>query len=196
MTPKRRHAAGSRRAAPPGRVPSGPASSRRLAHPARRFLLRFAGVASALFLAYRFSEEARLFRHVNELNALLCSLVLRGFGVPNSRSGTTLQMASGGFDVISECSAVYAGILYAAAVGAFPAAWRSRIQGLAGGLAILFGVNVLRLASLGAILQHRPAWMPWFHEYLWQVLFIGLVAAIYVAWLERNVRRGPAHPTA
>jgi len=55
--------------------------------------------------------------------------VLRLVGVPSTRQGASLQFATGGFDIISECSAVYVAILYAAAVLAFPASWRSRAWG-------------------------------------------------------------------
>lgn len=195
MAPKRRRAATGRRPPSPPPAPRSP-SLRRPARPALRFLVVFLGLASGLFLLYRLSEVTHAFRAVNELNAGLSGVVLSAAGVANTRMGTTLQFESGGFDVISECSGVYVAILFAAAVLAFPAPWRARALGLAAGLLLLFGINILRLASLGVILQHRPAWMPLFHEYLWQVLFILIVAAIYVAWLERIVLRARTHPAA
>ncbi len=194
MTSLRRRAidAGSR----PRRVePAGEPGAPR-PHPERRFLLVFAAVASGLFMLYRWSEEAHLYRHVNELNALVCGGVLRLLRVPNIRLGATLELSRGRFDVISECSAVYIGILYTAAVLAFPAPWRARARGLAVGLPFVFVVNVLRLASLGALLVRRPAWLPFFHGYLWQVLFIGIAAALYVAWLGRGVPRARARAAA
>ena len=57
-----------------------------------------------------------------------------------------------------------------------------------------FNENVLRLATLGAIIAHKQAWLPLFHEYLWQVFFILVVAALYLVWIERTVPRGKAHP--
>jgi archaeosortase B (VPXXXP-CTERM-specific) len=145
---------------------------------------------------YQLTEVTHLFRRVNELNALLCGLVLRFAGVPNARTGTTLQLPTTAFHVISECSAVYVAILYAAAVLAFPAAWRARGRGLAAGLVIIFAVNILRLVTLGEVMHRRPAWLPLFHEYLWQVLFILIVAAIYIAWIERTVPRARTRAAA
>jgi archaeosortase B (VPXXXP-CTERM-specific) len=180
----------------PGRPASRAAASRRSSHPALRFLGLFSGVAAGLFLLYQWTELTHLYARVNELNALLSGLVLRLVGVPNTRAGTSLQMPSGGLDIISECSAIYVAILYAAAVLAFPAPWRARGRGLAAGLAIIFVVNVLRLVTLGEVVQHRPKWLPLFHEYLWQVLFILIVTAIYVAWIERIVPRARTRSAA
>jgi exosortase/archaeosortase family protein len=196
MAPKRRRRVA--RPAPPAKpAPTRSAAvTRRPATVVRRFLLRFLGLAAGFFTLYQLTEVTHLFGRVNELNALLSGWVLRLAGVPNTRAGSSLQLPTSAFAVISECSAVYVAILYAAAVLAFPASWRARGRGLVTGLAIIFVVNVLRLVTLGELMHRRPAWLPLFHEYLWQVLFILIVAAIYVAWIERIVPRVRTGPTA
>jgi exosortase H (IPTLxxWG-CTERM-specific) len=159
-----------------------------------RFIAVFVGVAVGLFVVYWVIEVSHLFQGVNVLNAILSGVLLEGVGVDNARSGAVLTFRRGGMEVISECSGVYVAILFSAGVLAFPAPWRARLLGLAVGLPIIFVINVLRLATLGAIIAHKQAWLPLFHEYLWQVFFILVVAALYLVWIERTVPRGKAHP--
>jgi exosortase H (IPTLxxWG-CTERM-specific) len=161
-----------------------------------RFVLTFVLLATALFALYQLSESTQHFRWVNEANALLSGAVLEATGVPSQRHGTTLLFERGGMEIISECSAIYVAILFTAGVLAFPTTLRARLQGLAIGLPILFAVNILRLVSLGALIRHRPALMPLFHEYLWQVFFILVVAGLYLAWIERIVPRVRSHQPA
>jgi archaeosortase B (VPXXXP-CTERM-specific) len=189
-----RPATGSARAA--ARSAAGARRRLRPPGPLSSYLLLFLALAGGLFLLYRWSESTDSFTRVNALNASLCSTLLRAAGIPNTCTGTSLQFDTCGFDVISECSAIYVAILYAAAVLAFPARWRLRLLGCLAGVALIFALNVLRLASLGVVLRYRPEWLSLFHEYLWQVLFILIVAGIYVAWLERFVHRARTRPAA
>jgi exosortase H (IPTLxxWG-CTERM-specific) len=159
-----------------------------------RFVAVFVAVAVGLFGAYWIVEVSHLFHSVNVLNAILSGGLLDVVGVDNARSGTVLTFRRGGMEVISECSGVYVAILFAAGVLAFPAPWRARLLGLAVGLPLIFAINVLRLTTLGAIIAYKAAWLPLFHEYLWQVFFILVVAALYLVWIERMVPRGKAHP--
>ena len=166
------------------------------ARPALRFGLLFAAAAIGLFAIYEVTEVTHAFHAVNELNAKLCVQLLRIGGIPVQRSGTTMLLASGGMDVVSECSAVYVVILFAAAVLAFPTTWRARGRGLLIGVPCLFAVNLLRLVSLGVVIRFRASLLPLFHEYLWQVLFILVVAGLYLFWIERIVPRAGARSAA
>jgi exosortase/archaeosortase family protein len=168
----------------------------RPARPALRFAVTFAAAAIVLFGVYQMTEVTHTFRAVNELNATLCVQLLRLCRIPVERSGTTMLLASGGMDVVSECSAVYVLILFAAAVMAFPTTWRARGRGLLIGLPCLFVVNLLRLVSLGVVIRFRASLLPLFHEYLWQVLFIFVVAGLYLFWIERIVPRAATRPAA
>jgi exosortase H (IPTLxxWG-CTERM-specific) len=186
MPRRRRHAAASQPSSGP---PAARDERRRRLPPAARYVLAFAGAATVLFGLYQLTEATHRFAVVNRCNAALCGGVLRGVGVDAQRNGTMLRLPGGGMEIISECSAIYVAILFAAAVIAFPTTWRARLRGLAVGLPILFAVNLLRLATLGLVIRYRAALLPLFHEYLWQVLFVIVVTALYVAWIERIVPR-------
>jgi exosortase H (IPTLxxWG-CTERM-specific) len=161
----------------------------RTGRPILRYFLLFGAAAIALFVLYRVSEATHTFKHVNELNAAASAAVLRFVGIPNQRDGTQLLFPTGGLQIISECSAIYIAILYIAGVIAFPTTWRARAWGLVIGVPSILLINVLRLVTLGAVVRYRYDLLPFFHEYLWQVLFVFVVAALYVGWIERFAPR-------
>ena len=159
-----------------------------------RFVATFLAAAIGLFLIYWISDTTGHFEQVNRLNALLSGAILEVLGISNTRTGSTVQFGSGGMQVISECSGIYVAILFSSGVLAFPATWRSRLSGLALGVLAIFAVNVLRLVTLGAIIAKKRDLLPLFHEYLWQVLFILVVAGLYLLWIERMVPRERLDP--
>jgi exosortase H (IPTLxxWG-CTERM-specific) len=154
-----------------------------------RFVATFLALGLGLFALYQTSEVTGGFRHVNVLNARFCSALLGGLGIDNTCRGTSIRMPSGGMEIVSECSAVYVVILFTAGVLAFPTTWRARGLGLALGIPCILVANALRLVTLGAVIRFRASLLPLFHEYLWQVLFVFLVAALYLLWIERFVPR-------
>lgn len=90
------------------------------------------------------------------------------------------------FVVAPECGAIEVFALYAAAVLAFPCAIRKRIIGIGFGLPMLYGINVLRLACLawiGALDVGRQAFL-FSHEYVWQGVYVAVVAVVWLAWIE------------
>jgi exosortase H (IPTLxxWG-CTERM-specific) len=196
----RHRAVSTETAASVAQAPDGPGPGRRRTVDAalRRAMLRFIGIfllsAVVLFLIYWISDTTGRFDAVNRLNAQLSGVILDAIGIDNTLHGTVVQFRTGGMEVISECSGVYVAILFAAGVLAFPANWRARLKGLGLGLLAIFAINVLRLVTLGAIIAHKRAWLPLFHEYLWQVLFILVVAGLYLMWIERMVPRERLDP--
>jgi exosortase H (IPTLxxWG-CTERM-specific) len=159
-----------------------------------RFVAIFLVSALVLFLIYWVSDTTGHFDVVNRLNAMLSGGILGLIGLENTRFGTLVQFRAGGMEVISECSGVYVAILFAAGVLAFPAAWRAKLKGVVLGVLVIFAINVLRLVTLGAIIARKREWLPLFHEYLWQVLFILVVAGLYLLWIERMVPRERLDP--
>jgi len=181
---------------PRGSRPPGRKGSRAARRALWRFGAIFAASAIGLFVVYQVTEITHQFNRLNEWNAILCGGLLRVAGIPALRSGTTLVLGNSGMDVISECSAVHIAILFTAGVLAFPTTWRARGRGLLVGLPVIFAINVLRITSLGFVIRYRAALLPLVHEYLWQVLFVLVVAGLYLLWIERMVPREGPRPAA
>ncbi|MEO5895769.1 MAG: hypothetical protein ABIS06_08730 [Vicinamibacterales bacterium] len=91
--------------------------------------------------------------------------------------------------VTLECSGADVLSLCAAAVLAYPTRWRRRIAGAAGGVALILGLNTLRIGMLG-----RAAASPSFqflHLYVWPGLLTLAAAAYAFTWMH-FVDRQPA----
>ena len=88
-------------------------------------------------------------------------------------------------EIRSNCNAIYEVGLYTAAVWAFPASWRERLIGTLVGAAILYVVNIVRIASLLAVGLLQPAWFETSHLYAWQAVFLVVVATCWIAWVSR-----------
>lgn len=155
----------------------------------RRFVIVFVATASALFVLYWITEVTGVFRTVNVLNAMLSGRILDLVGITTQRSGSLLAFAGSGMQVISECSGIYAAIVFSASVVAFPATWRARAAGVALGITAIFAINVLRLVTVGITLAYRDSLVPFVHEYLWQILFVLVVAGLFVLWIDKLTPR-------
>jgi len=106
-----------------------------------------------------------------------------------SRANRGAQFA---FHVVPDCGAIPSMSIYLAAVLAFPAMWWKRGVGAIAGLAVLYGINILRLGTLGYIgaIDTSPGrkWFTFAHEYVWQGVFIVFVVAVWMLWVEWLVR--------
>lgn len=85
-----------------------------------------------------------------------------------------------------ECTGIFVLMLFASFVLAYPASWRARLAGLGIGLPALFTINVLRLGFLARLVELYPGAFVYFHEYVWQGVFMVVVLVGAIAWAERS----------
>jgi len=94
------------------------------------------------------------------------------------------------FIVVSECGAIEVMAIFLAAVVAFPTRWWKKAVGLIAGLPIMYCVNIFRLSCLAIIgaydTEHK--YFNFFHEYVWQAIYIIFVVAVWMLWVEYVVR--------
>jgi len=88
-------------------------------------------------------------------------------------------------NVNHECTGIFVCMLFASFVLAYPASWAARAAGLGVGIPLLLGVNVVRLATLARIVEIYPSAFFYFHEYVWQGIFMVFVLVGAIAWAER-----------
>jgi exosortase/archaeosortase family protein len=82
-------------------------------------------------------------------------------------------------------------VLFGAGVIAFPAPWRRKVAGLLIGGAMLFGLNVVRIASLFLMGASKSSLLDDFHLFWWPAFFIICALALWVAWLRSLPRPVP-----
>lgn len=97
------------------------------------------------------------------------------------------------FILVPDCGAIEVISIFIAAVLAFPSQIRKRLLGLVIGIPTLYCVNILRLSSLAYLAAYDPTdelkWFNFAHEYVWQVVFIIFVVAVWLCWIEFVVQR-------
>ena len=74
--------------------------------------------------------------------------------------------------------------LFAAALLSFPARWKSKLIGLAAGLAVLFLLNIVRIVSLYLTGIHYPKAFEFMHVEAWQGIFILFALALWIFWMK------------
>jgi exosortase H (IPTLxxWG-CTERM-specific) len=110
---------------------------------------------------------------------------LRLFGAHVSSSGPTVTMSGFSVEIRSNCNAIYEVGLYAAAVLAYPASLRERLIGAAAGAGVLYVVNLIRILTLLALGVVQYSWFEVAHLYVWQTLFLLVVATCWFGWVSR-----------
>lgn len=162
-------------------VPTGPLPSRR---PVLRFVLTFA-VCMAVY--YVLSSLAlfheRLFPAFLEGNAIVAARVLGGVGQgPIEASGTTVRSDRFSVEVARGCDAIEPIALLGSAILASPLSIRARLAGMAVGSLCLMVMNLLRIVTLFLFGVYWPAAFHVMHVDVWQVIFILMAVAIWLAW--------------
>lgn len=107
------------------------------------------------------------------------------FGTHASSSGPVVKLSGFAVEIRSNCNAIYEVGLYVAAVLAYPASLRDRLIGTLVGAAVLYVVNLVRILALLAVGVLQPSWFEATHLYVWQVLFLLVVAACWIGWVSR-----------
>lgn len=83
-----------------------------------------------------------------------------------------------------ECTGAYVLLILLTFLLAYPARWRARLSGAAVGISALTLVNVFRISVLVRVAELRPDLFAYFHEYVWQGVFLVLVIAYAMTWVE------------
>jgi exosortase/archaeosortase family protein len=151
------------------------------------FCLRF-GLYTLLCFLFLYALHDRLVVPFTRYIAWLSHILLKTLGAQSWVSGASVGIPGFAVEIKNNCNAIYEIGLYAAAVFAYPATLTQRTLGCISGAALLFLVNLLRVLSLIGIGRYFPGGFLIAHLYLWQALFLALVAACWLIWLSR-IRR-------
>lgn len=111
-----------------------------------------------------------------------------------TQRGTTLTLDGFSVQVITECTGLLEAVILAAAMLAYPATWRERGIGLAVGVALLYSINVIRIAVLLIVGRFARDYFDFAHVYFWQSLLIVFITAIWLAWIRYVVSDDAAGP--
>ena len=102
------------------------------------------------------------------------------------RSGSVVM------EVVRGCDGSGTFFLTAAAVLSFPTSWRLRLIGLVAGLALMYCVNLVRIASLYFIAAADRSLFHDVHTFIAPSLVVVIALTAYAFWVRRAAQRVPA----
>lgn len=154
--------------------------------PVRRFVVSF------FLLLLLFSVIAVLTNLQNHLGPLENGLaaaalaVARWAGSQGQIDGNLIDAGGVTLLINHECTGLFVLVVLASFLLAFPGPPLRKIAGIAIGVIGLTLVNVLRIATLVRVVEFRPELFEYFHEYVWQGVFLLLTTLYAMAWVERT----------
>ena len=115
------------------------------------------------------------------------SVILNIFGISAEAVKTQVRLPGFSFNIIYHCAGVFGMMIYASAVVAYPSRILEKITGLIVGFTGLYGINTVRMAVLGVIGMKWRKHFDFYHEYLWQGIFIIFVIGFWIFWKEKMI---------
>ncbi|MBD2724422.1 exosortase X [Hymenobacter armeniacus] len=183
-------------------LPSAPAAG---APPDNRLLFRFLLVAAAMYLAWFFGYQQWLGPD-GRLDAALCAQItrssvglLQGLGFEASVSPTydQLVLMSGRPSVVvyPPCNGLVLYALFGGFVLAFPGPWRRKAWFIPAGMALIWGLNVLRVAALAINHRYAHSSLEFNHHYTFNFVVYGCIFGLWMLWARRLAvaPNAPAH---
>lgn len=150
---------------------------------ARKFVFRFL-LACAAFYGLTVSIPSKWMAAVNALTARSLGILLHLIPVDSTVDGVLIRADGFSVQIITECSAVFLVVLLTAFVLAYPTSNRNRLLGLAFGVPVILGFNLMRLFFVFIAGLKTPEFFEATHVYLGQVGMILVVLAVSMAWLR------------
>jgi exosortase H (IPTLxxWG-CTERM-specific) len=145
--------------------------------------LRFTLLCTLFLLAAIWLEP--LFAPLCRATASQVALLLGMAGFSPRVQGVLVTLNGFTVRIVTECTPLYACLLYCAFVLAQPASWRRTFSGLLLGTAVITAANLLRISfvtAAGTIVA--PILFEIIHVYLGQVAMLMLVVAAALVWLR------------
>lgn len=96
--------------------------------------------------------------------------------------GNTISYGSTAFDVIPECTGIDVVWLFVAAVLAFPSRWRDKLTGVAMGVLVLTGLNLIRIVTLVLVGARWPDGLEYGHLYVWPAIVLAAGVGMWLSW--------------
>jgi exosortase/archaeosortase family protein len=126
-----------------------------------------------------------------ELTARIAGQLTVFIGIPATVVGNSILLSSHTLRIDPDCTAIAIVALYSALVIAYPLAARTRALALVVGIPVILFANLLRLLAVAVASQYLgQAAFAFAHDYLFKVVMVFVVVALWAMWLQ--IARGHA----
>ncbi len=117
------------------------------------------------------------------VTATICGKALTLFSDDVYISDRFVTFAGFSIEVIEECTGILEMLIFLAALLAYPAGWKSKLIGIAGGIPALYLFNVLRIIFLTIVGAYYNSLFDFMHIYFWQATLILMITSVWVLWI-------------
>jgi exosortase family protein XrtM len=151
----------------------------------RAFALKFILYFALLFGAFEASRGSAFERFVVENMILVPTTALINAVTPSEHAtlvGRVIASPDSKLNVTRGCEGIEMFLLLAAGIGAFPASWKRRAQGLLIGSIVAYVLSVARLMALHYILRYSPSAWEALHGLILPLGPIILMALFFMHW--------------
>jgi len=158
-------------------------------HQSNYFFLKFVTLLLILFFVELLSiTQKGVIIPWTQFLAEMSSYIVRLFDADAISQGIILRDSKSGFGVAIQpgCNGIEAIIVLIAAMVAYPASIKAKINGIFFGFIAVQLLNVLRIISLFYLGQWNQTAFDWAHQYVWQALIMLDVLIVFVLWIRMS----------
>ncbi len=130
---------------------------------------------------------------MREFTTHTTSFLLNQFHIHNTVNGYSIMLKNDTWLVTQECTAVNVLILFTSFVLAYAASLKAKVMALATGIPFIIAANLARLVSLGFLTELFPRRAHFFHDFVWETIFVVLVIAMWLLWIRMVVMHEESH---
>jgi len=170
----------------PGTNKQGDAQTRK--HSLKTGLLLFGGLALGLLAVVPFLHRSGAMDWACLALTRQVAWLIRSTGLQAEIfNGNGIHLARVDWEMVLECTAIGSMLAYSSFLLVFPSSFKAKGIGLAIGLPLIHLANLIRLLAMAWVEELLPAYAIYFHDYLWQVVFLIGVVFLWLVWIDKVV---------
>ena len=110
-------------------------------------------------------------------------------GMQATMHGEAIALVNSNWLMTTECTGIYIMGIYASFILTYPVTPRAKGIALLAGIPFIYGANIIRLYMMAWIDKLTPEYSEYFHNYMWQGVFIVMVVFMWILWIDKVADR-------
>ena len=144
-----------------------------------------AAVGSDLIVWYLGKKEYLAFLDI--FTTYVITALLHLSGLQAVMESNTIYLANSTWIVTTECTAIFIMLIFASFILVYPSPLRAKGIALITGIPVIFCANIARLFMMAWVDKLSPQYTEYFHQYIWQIVFIVMIVFMWLVWIQRVV---------
>jgi len=149
--------------------------------------LLFCCVAVGLDFVVWYLSRHEYLAFLDIFTSIVLTNLLHLSGLQAIRDSNTIYLANSEWVVATECTGIFITTIFSSFILVYPSSVKAKCIALLTGIPFIFGANILRLFMMAWIDYLQPQYTKYFHDYVWQVLFIVMVVFMWLVFVDKVV---------